>query len=97
LVFASGLQWQWHALKRFVYALCEFYILSYSVDLLVINIINKILNGAVWFNYVLGFKNTLSFVFIFVLHHKAVRKWTDSTCEVVLYIFLPSLINIIIN
>jgi hypothetical protein len=38
LVFASGLQWQWHALKRFIYVLCEFYILSYSVDLLVINL-----------------------------------------------------------
>jgi hypothetical protein len=44
--------------------------------------------------YVLGFKNALSFVFILVLHHKPVRKWTDSTCEVVLYIFLLSLINI---
>jgi hypothetical protein len=32
--FASGLQWQWHALKRFIYALCEFYILQYRVDLL---------------------------------------------------------------
>jgi hypothetical protein len=39
LIFASGLQWQWHALKRFIYALCEFYILSYSFDLLVINTI----------------------------------------------------------
>jgi hypothetical protein len=38
LVFASGLQWQWHALQRFIYVLCEFYILSYSVDLLVINL-----------------------------------------------------------
>jgi hypothetical protein len=37
LVFASGLQWQWHALKRFLYALCEFYILSYSVYISYIN------------------------------------------------------------
>jgi hypothetical protein len=37
------------------------------------------------------------FILVLVLHHKAVRKWTDSTCEVVLYIFLPYLINIIIK
>jgi hypothetical protein len=52
---------------------------------------NKILNVPYdLINYVLGFKNALSFVFILVLHQKAVHKWTDSTCEVVLYIFLAT-------
>jgi hypothetical protein len=39
------------------------------------------------------------FILVLVLHHKAVRKWTDSTCEVVLYnvYILPYLINIIIK